>query len=137
MPKLTGLLETALYVDDLPRAVKFYRTIFEFETLFEDARLCALSVSDKQVLLLFLKGASTAPTVTAGGVIPPNDGDGQLHMAFSIEAGELQKWENWLLENRVAVESKVSWARGGTSIYFRDPDAHLLELATPGLWSIY
>ncbi|MGB8822056.1 MAG: glyoxalase, partial [Pseudolabrys sp.] len=23
------------------------------------------------------------------------------------------------------------------SLYFRDPDGHLLELATPGLWSIY
>jgi len=27
--------------------------------------------------------------------------------------------------------------RGGHSIYFRDPDGHLLELATPGLWAIY
>ncbi|MDQ3753396.1 MAG: glyoxalase, partial [Acidobacteriota bacterium] len=29
------------------------------------------------------------------------------------------------------------WNRGGTSLYFRDPDNHLLELATPGLWAIY
>ncbi|MEP7038442.1 MAG: glyoxalase, partial [Acidobacteriota bacterium] len=35
------------------------------------------------------------------------------------------------------IESKVKWERGGTSIYFRDPDKHLLELATPGLWTIY
>jgi hypothetical protein len=28
-------------------------------------------------------------------------------------------------------------ARGGTSLYFRDPDDHFVELATPGLWSIY
>jgi catechol 2,3-dioxygenase-like lactoylglutathione lyase family enzyme len=27
--------------------------------------------------------------------------------------------------------------RGGHSIYFRDPDGHLLELATPGLWAGY
>jgi len=26
---------------------------------------------------------------------------------------------------------------GGHSIYFRDPDGHLLELATPGLWEVY
>ncbi len=26
---------------------------------------------------------------------------------------------------------------GGTSLYFRDPDGHLLELVTPGIWSIY
>jgi catechol 2,3-dioxygenase-like lactoylglutathione lyase family enzyme len=31
----------------------------------------------------------------------------------------------------------MAWPRGGTSLYFRDPDGHLVELATPGLWSIY
>ena len=25
----------------------------------------------------------------------------------------------------------------GNSVYFRDPDGHLLELATPGLWWVY
>ena len=37
----------------------------------------------------------------------------------------------------VAIEGRNDWERGGRSIYFRDPDGHLLELATPGLWSIY
>ena len=42
----------------------------------------------------------------------------------------------WL---RAALRSKArtSWSRGGRSIYFRDPDGHLLELATPGLWAVY
>jgi len=31
----------------------------------------------------------------------------------------------------------VDWPRGGRSLYFRDPDQHLLELITPGCWSIY
>jgi len=31
----------------------------------------------------------------------------------------------------------VKWPRGGTSLYFRDPAGHLVELATPGLWSTY
>ena len=33
-----------------------------------------------------------------------------------------------------AVESRIGWLRGGTSLYFRDPDGHSLEVATPGLW---
>ena len=37
----------------------------------------------------------------------------------------------------VAIEGRNDWSRGGRSIYFRDPDRHLLELATPGLWSVY
>jgi catechol 2,3-dioxygenase-like lactoylglutathione lyase family enzyme len=32
------------------------------------------------------------------------------------------------------VESRIHWARGGTSLYFRDPDGNSLEVATPGLW---
>lgn len=137
MPKLNSVLETALYVADLRRSMLFYQSIFEFETLFADERMRALNVSDKQVLLLFLKGASTKPVISSGGFIPPNDGDGQLHLAFSIAANDLQEWENWLTQNGVLIESTVHWQRGGTSLYFRDPDKHLLELATPGLWAIY
>ena len=137
VPKVSGILETALYVDDLQVSTSFYKTIFQFETLFADERLCALNVSDRQVLLLFLKRASNIAMASSGGVIPPHDGDGNLHFAFSITASELETWENWLRENEVRIESKVEWNRGGTSLYFRDPDKHLLELATPGLWTIY
>ncbi len=137
VPKLNAVLETALYVEDLERSVAFYKTIFEFEPISSSERLCALNVSNQQVLLLFLKGASTVATFSSGGIIPPHDGDGELHLAFSIAASELEQWENWLIENGIEIESKVKWTRGGTSIYFRDPDKHLLELATPGLWTIY
>jgi len=137
MAKLQGILETALYVEDLERSRIFYQTIFELATLFNDERLCAFNVADKQVLLLFLKGASTIPLETTGGTIPPHDGDGQLHLAFSISASELDEWEIRLKTMNVTIDSKVKWQRGGTSIYFRDPDKHLLELVTPGLWTIY
>src|SRR6516164_7413438 len=35
------------------------------------------------------------------------------------------------------IEGRTDWSRSGHSIYFRDPDGHLLELATPGLWATY
>ena len=37
----------------------------------------------------------------------------------------------------IAIEEKKKWERGGQSLYYRDPDRHLIELATPGTWSIY
>lgn len=137
MPRLEGVLETSLYVEDLEPSKSFYKAIFGFEELFSDERLCALNVSNRQVLLLFLKGASNVPIAASGGMIPPHDGGGQLHLTFSIKAAELEEWERWLGEKGVAIESTVKWARGGTSMYFRDPDGHLLELVTPGLWTIY
>jgi catechol 2,3-dioxygenase-like lactoylglutathione lyase family enzyme len=137
MPDLTGVLETSLYVEDLSRAVQFYREVLELEPMVADDRLCAFNVAGRQVLLLFKKGASRSPGVFAGGTRPPHDGNGQLHMAFSISSADLDAWQQRLIERGVAIESKVTWPRGGQSLYFRDPDNHLIELATPGVWKNY
>ena len=72
-----------------------------------------------------------------GGTIPPHDGSGPVHIAFSVAADDLGGWETRLGEAGVAIEGRTKWPRGGASIYFRDPDGHLLELATPGLWPGY
>jgi len=130
-PKTEGILETSLYVSDLVRSIQFYEKVFGFRVISDfDGRGCALEAANRQVLLLFKKGASREIT-------SPHDGDGELHLAFAIRADELEGWESWLAENHIAVEEKTEWERGGTSLYFRDPDRHLLEVATPGVWSIY
>lgn len=134
---ITGLLETGIYVDDVSRAAEFYRRIFGFSQLVADDRLCALSVADQDVFLIFKKGASLKPVVMPGGVLPPHDGSGQQHFAFSVPASDLPAWEQRLEQNGVAIESRMTWPRGGRSIYFRDPDGHLVELVTPGCWAIY
>ena len=72
-----------------------------------------------------------------GGTIPPHDGHGPLHVAFAVAAADLPAWEQRLAAHKVAIEGRTDWPRGGQSIYFRDPDGHLLELATPGLWATY
>src|SRR2546421_873901 len=132
MPSVTGVIETALYVEDVERSRRFYERLFGLPVLFADERLCAMSVAGRQVLLLFKKGASTQPRRLPGGVIPPHDGEGQLHFAFSIAAADLPAWEARLEAEGVPVESRVTWDRGGQSLYFRDPDGHTVELATPG-----
>jgi catechol 2,3-dioxygenase-like lactoylglutathione lyase family enzyme len=130
-PRTNGILESSLYVTDVARSVRFYETIFGFRTISDfGERGCAMQAGNHQVLLLFKKGASTA-------IQSPHDGDGELHLAFAIGAEQLAEWEAWLTENGVAVEEKRKWDLGGQSIYFRDPDRHLLEIATPGVWSIY
>lgn len=137
MPGVTGVVETCLYVDDLERAARFYEDVCEFKKLIGDERFCALSVADRNVLLLFRQGATLEPIPTPGGTIPPHNGAGNQHVAFAIPASAEADWLRRLAERGVAVESTVAWPRGGRSIYFRDPDRHLLELITPGCWSIY
>lgn len=137
MPALTGVLETSVYAADLPRSQRFYQDVFAFEPMESDARFSAFSVNGRQVLLLFQRGATLEPLPTPGGTIPPHGGLGELHLAFSIPAAELEAWEKRLLESGVPIESRVTWPGGGQSLYFRDPDRHLLELVTPGCWPIY
>ena len=136
MPKVDRVLETALYVDDLDRAAAFYAELFELSPLYADERLRAFAVGTS-VLLLFRRGASLQTMTMPGGTIPPHDGSGPLHVAFAIAADELIPWEERLRDRGVPIEGRTDWPRGGRSIYFRDPDGHLLELATPGLWRIF
>jgi catechol 2,3-dioxygenase-like lactoylglutathione lyase family enzyme len=130
-PKTDGILESSLYVSDLPRSVRFYQETFGFSVISEfGERGCAMHAGPRQVLLLFKKGASR-------DITSPHDGDGELHLAFAIQTAELADWESWLRQTEIAVEEKRKWELGGWSLYFRDPDRHLLELATPGTWSVY
>jgi catechol 2,3-dioxygenase-like lactoylglutathione lyase family enzyme len=145
MTSVSRLLETALYVDDLDRACEFYRGVLglgptvaaaaDNETQSRVFR--PLHIPGGQVLLLFAKGATATTAVLPGGTIPPHDGNGRLHLAFAISASELDAWRERLQSHGVAIEGEVVWPRGGTSLYFRDPDGHLVELATPGLWTTY
>ena len=130
-PKMDGILESALYVSDISRSVRFYQQTFGFSVISDfGTRGCAMQAGPHQVLLLFKKGASREIT-------SPHDGDGELHLAFAISAAELANWESWLAQKGIGVEEKRAWELGGWSLYFRDPDRHLLELATPGTWTIY
>ncbi len=130
-PKTEGILESSLYVDDVARSVRFYEKIFGFRVINDfGERGCAMEAGARQVLLLFLKGRSRAMQT-------PHDGGGELHLAFAISAEELPRWLEWLGENEIRIEEKRTWELGGQSIYFRDPDRHLIEIATPGVWSIY
>lgn len=137
MLKLNRVLETALYVDDLERAADFYQRVLDLDCLHEDRRMRAYDVGGNGVLLLFLRGGSTQAIATPGGLIPPHDGGGAVHVAFSIDADDLDPWRARLSAAGVLLEAETRWPRGGVSLYFRDPDNHLLELATPGLWKGY
>ncbi len=137
MPPLTGIIETALYVEDLDRAVAFYKSLFGLETLAGDDRFHAFSVAGRHVLLLFRRGGTLAPVPVPGGAIPPHDGSGPVHMGFSIPPGSIPQWEAQLKSHGIEIESRAEWPGGGVSLYFRDPDGHLLEVLTPGVWRIY
>lgn len=136
-PEMNGVLETALYVSDLDAARDFYRDVLGLRTLAADHRFCALDAGGRSVLLLFRRGSTLETVTLPGGTIPPHDGSGPVHFAFAVAADDLPRWEAHLAAHGIAIEGRTDWPRGGRSLYFRDPDGHLVELATPGIWAIY
>lgn len=131
------LLETALYVDDVGAVAAFFRDVLGFGVMDWTPRLVALDAGHSTILLVFKRGATVDGLQVPGGWIPPHDGGGPVHLAFAIDAGEIDIWERRLTEHGVAVESRVRWEGGGRSLYFRDPSGHSVELVTPGTWPVY
>ena len=90
-PQVNGILETSLYVERPARSAEFYQRVFGFEVIDPDqkegitdeTRLCAMRAGDRNILLLFKKGA-TANT----------DATGAIHIAFGIARSELSAWRH-------------------------------------------
>ena len=137
MPTIRRVLETALDCDDLAVSAAFYRSLFGTEPMLTSDRLVAIDAGEGTVLLLFQRGLSREPVQLPGGVVPAHDAGGPGHLAFAVDAAEIDGWESRLRELGIAIESRVMWERGGISLYFRDPDGRSVELAAPGIWPCY
>jgi catechol 2,3-dioxygenase-like lactoylglutathione lyase family enzyme len=135
-PRVRRVLETALDCDDLPRSAAFYTALLAATPMVAMDRLVAIDAGEGTVLLLFQKGEASSVNL-AGGLVPAHESGGPGHLAFAVDRAELPTWEARLTELGIGIESRVTWERGGVSLYFRDPDNRLLELATPGLWPCY
>ena len=135
--RVRRVLETSLNCDDLRRSAAFYQALLGVTPMLDSERLVAIDAGEGTVLLLFQKGAASA-VMLPGGLVPAHDaGGGAGHLAFAIDMVTLSAWDARLAELGIPIESRVTWERGGISLYFRDPDNRLVELATPGLWPSY
>ncbi|BCP53091.1 lactoylglutathione lyase [Kaistia sp. 32K] len=134
-PPITGILETAIYVDDIKRAAAFYRDILGLKAMIADDRLVAFDAGPASVLLLFRRGATLQDVHLPGGTIPAHDSSGPYHFALRIPKGQLDAWRDHLVAKGVVITAEMRWPQGGESLYFNDPDGHVVELATPGIWS--
>jgi catechol 2,3-dioxygenase-like lactoylglutathione lyase family enzyme len=131
-----GILETALYVDDLDAAERFYTDVLGLSLIERQANRHVFFRCGHGVLLLFNAIATAVPGTIAGQTIPAHGAHGPGHMAFAVREEEIAAWRRRLQEAGVAIESEIAWPQGGHSLYFRDPSGNSLELATPRIWGL-
>jgi predicted enzyme related to lactoylglutathione lyase len=108
MLRVNGVLETALYVEDVERSKAFYESLFRW-TMDSDPRICAFDVRDGQVFLLFKKGGALRSVSLPGGIIPGHDASGQSHTAFAIAASDWDAWKARLEEKGIPIEATMNW----------------------------
>jgi catechol 2,3-dioxygenase-like lactoylglutathione lyase family enzyme len=130
--KTKGVVETAIYVDDLQATEAFYGTVLGLKVIGkEPGRHVFFQVGEASVLLAFL-----AEATLKGDQLPPHGATGPGHFALGIDAEAFDTWRKLLHGHGVSIEKEVEWPRGGRSLYFRDPAGNSVELVTPGLWGL-
>ena len=129
----SAILETALYVDDLEVAERFYSEILGFEVITRDKDRHVFFKLYGSVLLIFNPEATKVPA-SAGIDVPVHGATGQGHACFTATDEELDMWKQKLEAQGVEIEREIEWFDGVRSIYFRDPSGNSLEFAQPKLW---
>ena len=123
-------------------------------------RMCAFAMGNTTLLLFHLSSTTKDINMDRGriphhgptqrildllntDVSDPNGVDGQtysLQQHFCIgvsKRSDVEAWEAWFTDKSVKVLGTMDWERGGRSVYFEDPDGHVGEVASRGIWEHY
>ena len=125
---IQGVLETALYVEDLEAAERFYHGVLGLDVLFRDEGRHVFFRCGTGVVLIFNPNATRVEEHLAHGA------DGAGHAAFAVRHDDLDGAKAHLTAHGIAIEEDRTWPNGGRSLYVRDPAGNSIELATPDLW---
>jgi catechol 2,3-dioxygenase-like lactoylglutathione lyase family enzyme len=137
MPPTTiaRVLETSLYAEDLRAADEFYGAILGLERIaFVEGRHVFFRCGEGVVLIFDPRNTSNQPTTVNGAPVPLHGARGAGHIALAVADSDLPAWRAYLATNGIAIESEVTWPRGGRSLYVRDPAGNSVEIASPTLW---
>jgi catechol 2,3-dioxygenase-like lactoylglutathione lyase family enzyme len=131
----SGILEAALYVDDLDAAEAFYAGALGLERIARvEGRHVFFKCAGTVVLLFNADATIVPPQPDARLPVPPHGARGPGHLCFSASSSEIDQWKLHLEAQGVAIEADFEWPQGGRSIYFRDPAGNSIEFAEPSIW---
>ncbi|KAL1956140.1 hypothetical protein VTO42DRAFT_7575 [Malbranchea cinnamomea] len=160
-PPLSHILETILYVRDLDVSSKFYKDVFSVDPIVEIPKVLTGFSIGNTTLLLFKIGATDQDRFSDRGMIPKHgptpemaaallaakhgEGEAQaqapaLRQHYCFSAGDpdaVDRWDAHLQHLGVKITARMNWEKGGKSIYFEDPDGHVGEVGSRGIWPHY
>lgn len=129
-----GILETAIYVDDIDAAEAFYTEVFGLETVTKlDGKFVFLRCGQGMLLIFNPKESSTP---NANNPIPRHGTTGAGHFCFSAkDAEEVGKWRDHFVSLGIEIERYHIWdGSGAHSVYIRDPGNNSVEVGELKIW---
>ncbi|MBC2771478.1 VOC family protein [Rhizobium sp. AQ_MP] len=132
---IEGILETALYADDLDKAEVFYDSVLGLEKIRRGGNRHIFYRCGPGVLLIFNPAATSVPIADDPFPVPTHGTKGPGHACFFVTQDDLDAMARNLQEAGVPIESELTWPNGARSIYFRDPAGNSLECASRTLWT--
>jgi catechol 2,3-dioxygenase-like lactoylglutathione lyase family enzyme len=157
LPKLSHVLETVLYTKNIDKAIHFYGTILGLEPIpgmkgyprgqgyqlgHTHLLIFALGKTTEDLILDPAKAdkipkhgpsEDVLETLLDESKVPP-DLLRQHYCLATQTVEDAKKWEQYLIEQQVPITGEMNWEKGGYSVYFTDPDGHVGEVASRGLW---
>ncbi|MFN4101723.1 MAG: VOC family protein [Pararhodobacter sp.] len=133
-PQISGLLEAAIYVDDLDAAEAFYAGLLGLEVALKTPEKHVFFRCGQTIVLAFLPEITRVQVAGGRLPVPPHGADGAGHICFAADGPALDRWAARLTAAGVAIEADFRWPNGARSIYVRDPAGNSVEFAEPKLW---
>ncbi len=127
--EITQIKENCLYVSDLDCSRYFYHQQLHFPLISQVEGRHIFFRAGSSILLCFLPEVTQAETK-----LPPHFAHGPQHLAFEVAAGEYAAWKKHLRSQGIEIIYEQHWKDRLYSMYFHDPDGHLLEIVPPGIW---
>ncbi|KAL3707980.1 hypothetical protein TMatcc_005962 [Talaromyces marneffei ATCC 18224] len=149
-PPISHILETCLYVRDIEKSANFYKSALNMEPFLATPRVTAFNLGST-TLLLFKLGAThqdiTVNSEKSHGVIPghgpteslfQNGNSLKQHFCFAVKSPrDVDEWSTHFDKLGVRILGRMDWELGGKSVYFEDPDGHVGEIGSRGIWKHY
>ncbi len=132
---LTGVIETALYTDDLDAMQMFYQDKLGLELISGTKGRSLFFKIGRTMLIIFDRSYTEDQNITVNGnFIPSHATHGRGHIAFEAAEGDYEQHKQMIIDLDIEIESEIDWPSGKKSFYFRDPDQHSIEIVEYGFW---